>query len=114
MSKKQTRKTSFEEVDNDAPAKPGHNQPGGIAREKLNSIVKRWEKLEEEKQGIAADQRDIMAEAKGEGFDTKIVRACIKLRAIASQEREEYFALLDTYARALGFSILDLDPEKED
>lgn len=112
MSKKQAKKKpSFDGSDDDGEiAGQGHNRPGGVAVEKLQSLVKRYEKLEEEKQAIAADMRDVMQEVKGNGFDTKVFRAMVKMRQMDSAERDEYFTLLDAYARALGFSILDLEP----
>ena len=88
------------------PAKKGHNRVGGVAVEQLLSTITRWEKLQEEKQGIAADQREVMAEAKANGFDTKAIREIIKLRAMDAAEREERQAILETYQRALGLAAL--------
>ena len=79
-------------------------QPGGIAGEQLRAIVERIEKLEEEKQSIADDIKDVFAEAKGNGFDIKALRALIKLRKQDSNEREEQEAILDTYMHALGMA----------
>jgi uncharacterized protein (UPF0335 family) len=78
------------------------NMTGGLAAEQLLSIIQRVEKLEEEKAAIAADISDVFAEAKGNGFDTKTIRAIIKLRKLSDQEREEQEALLDIYKAALG------------
>lgn len=75
---------------------------GGIAADQLRSIIGRVEKLEEEKAALAADIRDVYAEAKGNGFDTKTIRQIIKLRRMEAAEREEAETLLDTYMRALG------------
>ncbi|MDE3060688.1 MAG: DUF2312 domain-containing protein [Pseudomonadota bacterium] len=75
---------------------------GGVAVDQLRSIVQRIEKLEEEKAAIAADIRDVFAEAKGNGFDTKAIRSVIKLRKMDAQEVEEQETVLDTYRRALG------------
>jgi uncharacterized protein (UPF0335 family) len=75
---------------------------GGVAVEQLRSIISRVEKLEEEKTGISADIRDVFAEAKGNGFDVKAIRAIIRLRKMDAQEREEQETVLDTYRRALG------------
>ncbi len=75
---------------------------GGIAGEQLRSIIERIERLEEEKAALAADIRDIYAEAKGNGFDNKALRQIVKLRKMDSGEREEQDFLLDTYKRALG------------
>ena len=62
---------------------------GGLAAGKLKSFVERIERLEEEKAGIAADIKDIYSEAKGEGFDTKIIRKIISLRKKDRQERQD-------------------------
>lgn len=82
--------------------KKGHNRVGGIAVAQLKSIIGRVEKLEEEKAGIAADIRDVFAEAKGNGFDVKAIRTIIRMRKQDASEREEQETVLDTYLRALG------------
>jgi len=90
-------------------AKKGHNQACGIAVEQLTSIIDRIENLLEEKSGILADIRDICSEAKGNGFDVRAIKECIKQRAMDAQEREERESVLDTYRMALG-----LIPEMDD
>lgn len=75
---------------------------GGVAADQLKSIIARVEKLEEEKAGIAADIRDVFAEAKGNGFDVKAIRSIIKIRKLDASEREEQETILDTYMHALG------------
>ena len=70
--------------------------------DRLRSLIERIEKLEEEKSGIAADIRDIFAEAKSAGFDVKAMRAVLKLRKMNVSDREEMDFLIDTYKRALG------------
>jgi uncharacterized protein (UPF0335 family) len=82
---------------------------GGVAVDQLKSIIGRVEKLEEEKSGIAADIRDVFAEAAGNGFDVKAIRAVLKLRKMDASEREEQETVLDTYLNALGML-----PEMED
>ena len=77
-------------------------EPGGIAAAQLKTIVERIERLEEEKKALADDIRDVYAEAKGNGFDTKILRTVIRLRKQDRAEREEQDALLDLYLHALG------------
>ena len=77
---------------------------GGIASEHLRSYIDRIERLEEEKAGIAADIRDIYAEAKGNGFDSRTMRRIVSLRKLDQSERNEQDALLDLYRRALGMS----------
>ncbi len=75
---------------------------GGIAGDQLKSVIERIERLEEEKGGLAADIRDVYAEAKGNGFDAKALRQVIRLRKLDSNVREEQESLLDLYKRALG------------
>lgn len=78
------------------------NDVQGIAAAQLRSIIERVERLEEEKKGLADDIRDIMAEAKGQGFDIKIIRQIIKLRKMDGSDRQEQETLLDLYKAALG------------
>jgi uncharacterized protein (UPF0335 family) len=73
-----------------------------IARDQLKTIVERIERLEEEKQALASDIKDVYAEAKANGFDTKTLRTIIRLRKQDSNERQEAEALLDLYLNALG------------
>ena len=72
------------------------------AKDRLKSFVERIERLEEEKKEIADDIREVYAEAKGNGFDTKALRQIIKLRKIDVEERKEQEAILDVYKQALG------------
>lgn len=88
-------------------AKKGHNRVGGIDSEQLESIVKRVEALNEEKANITAAIRDIYSEAKGNGFEVKAIRECVKQRAMDAAEREEREAVLDTYRMALGLITMD-------
>ncbi|MBE0531279.1 DUF2312 domain-containing protein [Shumkonia mesophila] len=74
---------------------------GGIAADRLRSIVERIEKLEEEKAAMAADIRDVYAEAKGNGFDVKTLRQVVRLRKLDAADRDEQEALLDLYKRVL-------------
>ncbi len=75
---------------------------GGITAEQLKAYVERIERLEEEKAALAADVREVYAEAKANGFDVKIMRQVVRLRKLDSQDRTEQEALLDLYMRALG------------
>lgn len=75
-----------------------------ISPERLQSFIDRIERLEEEKAGIANDIKDIYAEAKSAGFDTKIIRKIIALRKKEPQERSEEEMLLETYMAALGMT----------
>jgi len=77
---------------------------GGVAAGQLKSFVERIERLEEEKKGISDDIRDVFAEAKGQGFDTKVMRQVIRLRKKEPAERQEEEALLDLYMHALGMA----------
>jgi uncharacterized protein (UPF0335 family) len=80
------------------------SRKGGVAGEQLKSLIERIEKLEEEKAGLAADIRDVFAEAKGTGFDVKIMRQVIRLRKLNASDRQEQEHLLDTYKHALGMA----------
>lgn len=75
-----------------------------FAKDELKAFVERIEKLEEHKAGIGGDIREVYAEAKGRGFDTKVIRQVVKLRKMSDTEREEGEALLDLYLSALGHS----------
>jgi uncharacterized protein (UPF0335 family) len=78
------------------------SDPTRIARDQLKSIVERIERLEEEKAALAEDIKEVYAEAKANGYDTKILRTVIRLRKQDSAERQEQEALLDLYLAALG------------
>ncbi|OEJ67161.1 DUF2312 domain-containing protein [Magnetovibrio blakemorei] len=75
---------------------------GGIAGDRLRSFIERIERLEEEKAALAADIREVYSEAKGTGFDVKILRQIVRLRKMDVSERQEQEDLLDVYKRALG------------
>lgn len=75
---------------------------GGIAADRLRSIIERVERLEEERKALADDIKDIFAEAKSAGFDVKVIRQIIRLRKQEPAEVEEQETLLDLYRRALG------------
>lgn len=76
-------------------------ETGGIAADRLRSLIERIERLEEEKAAIAADIRDIFAEAKSAGFDVKIMRVVLKLRKMNAADRDEQEFLTETYRKAL-------------
>lgn len=78
-----------------------NTEVGGIAPDRLRSLIERIERLEEEKSALSSDIRDIYAEAKSAGFDVKIMRAVIRLRKLNAADRDEQEFLLDTYCRAL-------------
>ena len=73
-----------------------------VARDQLRSIVQRIERLEEEKKALADDIRDVYAEAKANGDDTKALRTVVRLRKQDAAERQEHEAILATYMVALG------------
>ncbi|MEY9436586.1 DUF2312 domain-containing protein [Bradyrhizobium elkanii] len=73
-----------------------------IAKDQLKSIIERVERLTEEKKTISDDIRDVFAEAKGNGFDVKALRAIIKIRQQDPIDREADEAILETYMQALG------------
>jgi len=73
-----------------------------FAQGQLRSLVERIERLEEEKKTIAGDIKEVYAEAKANGFDTKILRKVISLRKKEATEREEEQSMLDLYLQALG------------
>jgi uncharacterized protein (UPF0335 family) len=84
----------------------------GISRDQLRSIIERIERLEEEKQAIADDIKEVYAEAKGNGFDTKIIRQIVRIRKQDTAERQEQEALLDVYLAALGMALSNEQAEE--
>lgn len=92
----------------------GHNsgeakaspEAGGIAADRLRSMVERIERIEEERKALASDVKDIYAEAKSAGFDVKVVRQIVALRKREPAEVEEQMTLLQVYGRALGMDLL--------
>ena len=75
---------------------------GGVAGARLKSFIERIERLEEEKSAIASDIKDVYAEAKGTGFDTKTIRKIISLRKVDNEKRREADEMLELYKSALG------------
>lgn len=75
---------------------------GGIAADRLRSIIERVERLEEERKALSSDIKDIFAEAKSAGFDVKVIRQIIRIRKQEPADVEEQETLLDIYRRALG------------
>ena len=73
-----------------------------FAKDQLKAFVERIERLEEEKKATADDIRDVYAEAKGNGFDTRALRAIVRLRKMDMNERREQQEVLETYLHALG------------
>ena len=82
--------------------------PGGVAGDRLRSFVERIERVEEEIKALSDDKKDIYAEAKGEGFDVKILREVVRLRKQDKNERDERDSLLDIYLHAIETATLTL------
>jgi len=73
-----------------------------LTADRLKSFIERIEHLSQEKEDINSDIKEAYAEAKGNGFDTTIMRQVIKLRKLDSDDRQEQEELIDTYMAALG------------
>jgi uncharacterized protein (UPF0335 family) len=75
---------------------------GNVAADELRLLIERAERLEEEKKAIADDIKDVMAEAKARGYDTKAIRTIMRIRKKKKEEFQEEEAILETYMAALG------------
>lgn len=73
-----------------------------FAKDQLKSLIERVERLEEEKAALASDIKDVYAEAKGHGFDVKIMRKVVRIRKMDAAERSTEEEMLDLYLSALG------------
>ena len=80
----------------------GHNS----ADDRLRLLIERVERLEQDKKDVAEDIRDVYAEAKAVGYDAKIMRQIVKLRAMKPDDRREQQLILETYASALGLDLI--------
>ncbi|MBV8911994.1 MAG: DUF2312 domain-containing protein [Acetobacteraceae bacterium] len=80
----------------------GDREVGGIAADRLRSLIERIERLEEERKALGSDIKDIYAEAKSAGFDVAVIRQLIRIRKREPSEVEEEQSLLDVYRAALG------------
>jgi uncharacterized protein (UPF0335 family) len=85
---------------------------GGVAGERLKSFIERIERLEEEKRALSGDIKEVYAEAKGTGFEPKIMRQIVKIRKMDKEEVDEEESLLDLYKRALGMAP-EAEPETQ-
>jgi len=74
----------------------------GFAKEHLRSFIERVERLEEERAALTADIREVFSEAKGQGFDAKIMRQVVRMRKLDKADFQEQEAMLDLYLSALG------------
>jgi uncharacterized protein (UPF0335 family) len=79
-----------------------NNDTGGVSGERLRSFIQRIEKLEEDKAAVGEDLKEVYAEAKGVGFDTKIIRQIVRLRKMELEKRRENDELLELYKAAIG------------
>ncbi|MFG1247648.1 DUF2312 domain-containing protein [Xanthobacter flavus] len=100
-----------------AEAISGHNSgddeaeaPAGFAKEQLKSFLERIERLQEEKQAVADDIKDVFAEAKANGFNVKALRTILKMRKEDPDERREHEAIVDLYMHALGIIPFEQTP----
>ena len=84
-----------------------------VAQDQLRAFVERIERMEEEKKAIADDIKEIYAEAKGNGFDTKVLRQVIRIRKQDRNERLEQEAILELYMAALGMSFAPREDEEQ-
>lgn len=92
------------------PAQVGHNSgettdTGGVSGQRLKAFIERVERLEEEKAALAEDVKEVFAEAKAVGFDTKIMRKVIRLRKMDPEKRKEEEEILALYAAAIGLQL---------
>lgn len=87
---------------NDTPDIEGGANSQSVAAAELRNLIERIERLEEEKQALADDVKEVKAEAKGRGYDTKIISKIVRIRKMDKAKREEEEALTETYLHALG------------
>lgn len=78
------------------------NSAYNVTADELRSFIERWERLQSEKQEIADQQKEVMAEAKGRGYDTKVMRKIINMRKRNRDDIAEEEAVLEMYMEALG------------
>lgn len=85
---------------------PGHNSGDEVltatAQQQLKSVIERLERLDEDKAAVLADMKDVFAEAKGNGYDPRIIRKVLRLRKQDKAKRAEEEALTDLYLSAIG------------
>lgn len=92
------------EQENDNPFADKKTEGASASDDRLRLLIERIERLEEEKKGISEDIKDVYAESKAVGYDTKIMRKIISLRKTKPEERTEQETILDTYKAALGMA----------
>ena len=91
-----------ENTETEAPEESAPADVGGVAGTRLKSFIERIERLEEEKAALMEDIKEVYAEAKGTGFDTKTMRKIVSLRKMDHEKRRESEELLDLYKSAIG------------
>jgi uncharacterized protein (UPF0335 family) len=105
MSKKVAlRANNDDDIDDQSETEGKAGDVGGVAGTRLKSFLERVERLEEERRGLGEDIKEIYAEAKGVGFDTKIMKRVLKLRKMEPDKRREEDELLDLYMSAIGMA----------
>lgn len=85
--------------------------PDSVAQDQIKAFIERIERLEEEKAAIAGDIKEVYVEAKGNGFDTKVLRKIVSIRKQDHAERMEQESLLELYLTALGMAAVPEDDE---
>jgi uncharacterized protein (UPF0335 family) len=103
---------STSETDEAARARGRNSSDAGVAQDQIRAFVERIERMEEEKKAIADDIKEIYAEVRGNGFDTKVLRQIVRIRKQDHAERMEFEALLDLYMAALGMAAAPRDDEE--
>ncbi|WP_292079797.1 MULTISPECIES: DUF2312 domain-containing protein [Brevundimonas] len=86
----------------DTPQEPHTDVLTSTSAGRLRTIIERLERLEEDKQAVMTDMKEVFAEAKGEGYDVKVLRKVLRTRKIDKAKRQEEDAILDLYLSALG------------
>jgi uncharacterized protein (UPF0335 family) len=99
-----TNRTKLAFIDSSQTSEDSNVQLQSSAKDQLRAFVSRIERLEEEKAALAADLREVYAEAKGSGFDAKALRKVVSLRKLDENKRREEEAVLTTYLHALGMA----------
>lgn len=95
-------RTEDETMDDDASFDSSPDVLSATAQGRLRTIIERLERLEEDKQAVMEDMKEVFSEAKGEGYDVKIVRKVLRIRKQDKAKRQEEEAILDLYLAALG------------
>ena len=94
--------TEFQPTEDNSASNDPTSDIGGVAGARLKSFIERIERLEEEKAAISEDIKDVYAEAKGTGFDSKTMRKIVSLRKLDTEKRREADEMLDLYKSAIG------------